>query len=61
MDIQDYATVNFYSFMDIVDALGGVEVDVKENEIKEMNKFIPETYKWDNDPNKGEIKYRTCW
>ncbi|CEI73867.1 MULTISPECIES: LCP family protein [Romboutsia] len=57
VDIQDYATVNFYSFMDIVDALGGVEVDVKENEIKEMNKFIPETYKWDNDPNKGEIKY----
>lgn len=47
VDIQNYAVVDFYSFMDIVDALGGVEVDVHENEIKEINKFIKnETYKW---------------
>ena len=33
--------------MDIVDTLGGVEVDVHENEISEINKFIRnETYKW---------------
>ena len=49
LDIQDYAVVDFYSFMDIVDALGGVEVDVNQNEIKEINKFIEkETYKWSN-------------
>ena len=47
VDIQNYAVVDFYSFMDIVNALGGVEVDVHENEIKEINKFIKkETYKW---------------
>ena len=47
LDIQNYAVVDFYSFMDIVDALGGVEVDVHENEIKEINKFIKkETYNW---------------
>ena len=49
IDIQDYAVVDFYSFMDIVDALGGVEVDVHQNEIKEINKFIKwDTYKWSN-------------
>ena len=40
IDIQNYAVVDFYSFMDIVDALGGVEVDVHKNEINEINKFI---------------------
>ena len=57
IDIQDYAVVDFYSFMDIVDALGGVEVDVRSSEIKELNKFIPETYKWSNNPDKGSIEY----
>ena len=46
LDIQDYAVVNFFSFMDIVDTLGGVTVDVKSNEVKEMNKFMNECYKW---------------
>lgn len=57
IDIQNYAVVDFYSFMDIVDALGGVEVDVHSSEIKELNKFIPETYKWSNNANKGSIEY----
>ena len=47
IDIQNYAIVDFYSFMDIVDALGGVEVDIRQKEIKEINKFIrEETYAW---------------
>ncbi|MGL4914032.1 MAG: LCP family protein, partial [Romboutsia sp.] len=37
LDIQNYAAVDFYSFMDIVDALGGVEVEVQKGEISEMN------------------------
>ena len=57
IDIQNYAVVDFYSFMDIVDALGGVEVDVRSSEIKELNKFINETYNYNNNPNKGSIKY----
>ncbi|MGL6106007.1 LCP family protein, partial [Romboutsia sp.] len=57
IDIQNYAVVDFYSFMDIVDALGGVEVDVKSSEIKELNKFIPETYKWNNNTSKNSIEY----
>lgn len=57
IDIQNYAVVDFYSFMDIVDALGGVEVDVRSSEIKELNKFISETYNLNNNTNKGSIKY----
>lgn len=57
LDIQNYAIVDFYSFMDIIDALGGVSVEVKQNEINELNKFIPETYKWSNSSNKASIEY----
>ncbi|MGL4797350.1 MAG: LCP family protein [Paraclostridium sp.] len=46
LDIQNYAVVNFFSFMDIVDTLGGVTVDIKSNEVKEMNGFMDECYKW---------------
>lgn len=57
LDIQNYAIVDFYSFMDIIDTLGGITVDVKRNEIQELNKFIPETYGWDSKDNKGSISY----
>ena len=57
VDIQNYAVVDFYSFMDIVDAIGGVTVNIKQSEIKELNKFIPETYNWNKSNNKGSIKY----
>lgn len=57
LDIQNYAIVNFFSFMDIVTTLGGVVVDVKPNEIEELNKFIPECYELDKDKNKGPMEY----
>ena len=57
LDIQNYAVVDFYSFMDIVDTIGGVNVNVKQSEIKEINKFIPETYNWNKSNNKGSIQY----
>ena len=52
IDIHNYVVVDFYSFMDIVDSLGGVTVTVQESELEEVNKFIPETYKWDDNPEK---------
>jgi len=56
LDIQNYAIVDFYSFMDIVDALGGVEVDVQPNEINEINKFIKsETYKWSGETSPMQL------
>ena len=57
LDIQNYAVVNFFSFMDIIDTLCGVVVDVKPNELNELNKFIPECYKFDKNANKGPMEY----
>ncbi|MBO5872688.1 MAG: LCP family protein, partial [Clostridia bacterium] len=33
LDIKEYATVNFFGMADIIDAVGGIEVDVQKNEI----------------------------
>ena len=38
LDIDKYIAVNFVSFMDIIDELGGVEVNVEEKDINEINK-----------------------
>lgn len=43
LDIQDYVTVDFGAIADAIDLLGGVEIDVKEEEIKPLNKYINET------------------
>lgn len=49
VDIHNYALVDFESFMYIIDAIGGVTVNVKDSELSELNKFIPETYYWYKD------------
>nr|WP_314277437.1 LCP family protein [uncultured Peptostreptococcus sp.] len=56
LDIQNYAKVDFFSFMDIVDALGGIDIDVKSEEIPELNKFVSECYSWSEHKN-GPLKY----
>ncbi len=40
LNISKYAFVNFFEFSDIIDYLGGVEIDVQEREIAQMNKHI---------------------
>lgn len=56
LDLQYYAKVDFFSFIDTIDALGGVEVDVKESEINELNKFVKECYDWDKKEDKPPFK-----
>lgn len=51
-DINHYATVNFRSFADAIDALGGVTIDVKEKDVKELNKTIKDSYRFVT--NKGD-------
>lgn len=53
LDIQDYAIVNFFSFMDIVDTLGGVTVDVRKSELHELNRYINDCYNLNKNPKKG--------
>ncbi|MBU5437779.1 LCP family protein [Tissierella sp. MSJ-40] len=42
LNIRDYGFVDFYGFKNLVDALGGIDVEIKKYEIKEMNKYIKE-------------------
>ena len=37
LDISEYATVNFYGMADIIDELGGIEIDVQQKEIDSVN------------------------
>ena len=37
LDIQDYVTVNFASMAKIVDAFGGVNIDLTEEEVEQVN------------------------
>lgn len=46
LDIDKYIAVNFVSFMDIMDELGGVEVNVEEKDINEINKYIDACYEY---------------
>ncbi len=41
--IDAYVKVDFFSFIDIVDAVGGVEIDVSEEEMKWVNAYLNET------------------
>ena len=45
LDIKEYATVNFYGMAEIIDAVGGVEIDVQKQEIngyRRLNDLITE-------------------
>lgn len=39
LDISDYVTVGFDGLIKAIDALGGVEIDVKDNEIIHLNNY----------------------
>ena len=43
LDIEDYVTVDFTVMADVVDKLGGIEIDVTDAEAQEMNNYIGET------------------
>ncbi|MGI6766081.1 MAG: LCP family protein [Lentihominibacter sp.] len=45
MNIHDVVVINWKAVADTVDALGGVEIDVEDSALKEMNKYIPDSAK----------------
>lgn len=42
LDIKEYATVNFFGMAEIIDAVGGIEIDVIERELKNLNQSVDE-------------------
>ena len=59
LDIDKSIAVNFVSFMDIMDELGGVEVNVEEKEIKEINKYIDACYGYYKNKDEKDKEYIT--
>lgn len=59
LDIDKYIAVNFVSFMDIIDELGGVEVNVEEKDIKEINKYIDACYGYYKNKDEKDKEYIT--
>lgn len=45
LDISEFVTVNFEIVADVVDLVGGIQVDIKENELAQLNKYIDDTSK----------------
>ena len=45
LDIQHYVTVNFNALSDVIDALGGLEIELTDEEAVHMNKYCVETSK----------------
>ena len=45
LNIEDYVSVNFNALVSVIDALGGVELDVTEDEVPHLNNYQVETSK----------------
>ena len=58
LDIKDYAVVNYKSYIDIVDIIGGVDINVNEKEIHHLNEVIKECYGVNHEDTKN-IEYIT--
>lgn len=43
LDIEDYVSVNFLAIADVVDLLGGIDLDLTEEEVVHMNNYCVET------------------
>lgn len=42
LDIQHYVTVDFAALVDVIDALGGIDIDVTDEEVEYLNGYIME-------------------
>lgn len=43
LDIEDYVTVDFKALVDTIDLLGGLEFEIKEEEVQYVNEYLQET------------------
>ena len=57
--VDKFAIVDFNSLMDIIYLLDGVEVDVSQNEISQLNKYTKECYEISDNPKKGQLQLIT--
>lgn len=59
MNITDYAYINFHEFVEIIDYIGGVMIDVNESELNVMNnKYGPELRRLGFDYKDAKVGYQ---
>lgn len=56
IDLDKIVQVDFNALMSIIDVLGGVEVNVTQDNFAEINKYARDCYNLYNSPSKGEFK-----
>ena len=59
LNIKDYAIVDFKSFVEVIDVLGGVEINIEDREIEELNKIIDACYGLEIGNKGNNIEYIT--
>lgn len=50
VNVDKYVTINFFTFIDIIDSLGGVTISVTDDELPVLNRYINEINKLKNYP-----------
>ncbi len=46
LNITEFAALNFKTVAKVVDSVGGIDIDIKDDEISQMNTYLPETAKY---------------
>lgn len=59
LDIKDYATIDYKGFIDVINFLGGIDVNIEDREIDGLNKVINACYRLNIDKNGNNIEYIT--
>lgn len=46
LNIKEFAALNFKTVAKVVDSVGGIDIDIREDEIEQMNIYLPETARY---------------
>lgn len=57
LNITDFVTIGFDGLMEVIDALGGVEINVQQSEIKHLNNYQASMYATEENPNNLTTDY----
>ena len=46
LNITEFAALNFKTVAKVVDSVGGIDIDIRDDEISQMNTYLPETARY---------------
>ncbi len=57
LNITEYATVDFMGLVNIINAVGGIEMEITKDEMVVINEYLKEIYSLENKPYKEMTQY----